>query len=1179
MAKTKLTSSNAKAFWRSRPFKHVIKCKNLSIARRKRYYDILKRKQQRKSRYVAFKRDIYVHHATKWKWPIESCNNIQKWLKFNSWTYCKKCHLLHMSKMLPNFQQVKEPKNIKNCPCTRDVYVVPRYGDIPQELRYLKENDVFVLRPFSLHQGDYKIAANGYREKNNLTRCSWSEDSVLCKIKKLGSRKDRRRCRMAYNFLMNNAYSHYSYFIHLREQMKDINVRFNIYDYKTNKGIECALWPHLYPYLHWCESYLSSDGTRSSSLKSFMIKIKSEIVDYSLNYEILQFQYDMWLWRTVSGAVQTAISFHCSPARSLETKVFSPQFFKWHHLQLIDCVRQHGFPQLFLTISPYEWTYPYPYFLSKAMEREAKGATEMAVLESLHIGHSLEQIVRGLITGKNTNRWRKHILHPLLGKNNIQNYFYRLEFQKRGTCHIHVLIWCDLSNTNVHSLRGDIHWDKEQNAFLLYDLQRSNTNSLPLRSNDTKVKKVNNVPTLKICHPQFEYANNIRGYISEISSSLKCRMDVQATDNRNMILRYVTSYVSKVHDAQLQKSTFTRNPSTYMIAYQHLKALCPNVPEMVLQMSDIKVAWSSTNTKKFVPPSRANLANNQIISNYMGRPNDETELNFISWARTHVMEHKDGCKHQKTASLVAVRFNSIYHEEFFLQDLLVFYPFRIVQDLLHVHDETLPLEIRYFASSVEKCPQRWRDRDSIIERLQLECNKDVYIERVVLYIEHLMNMYNTWRFGRLPANVENITVEFPALKGEQVVCERIFMKMVNERSEHYESNECFLDDSLLKGWQKFLLIEGKPGTGKTHLVSNLVRKCISQDMCIHVATPTGMLSSIYSNNFGGDITCDTVHSTFRIPVEENASPSFNETLSFRDVLIIDELSMIPLNMFNHIVYSVNLCHIRPLVVLVGDKMQQQPITTVNGKTITCPNAFSCENIRKLCKYFTLFTQHRIIDEEFSNIVDVIRFSKPSQRVLNDLCGDRVICCGNVIDETSLSSFYVANNDVTFLTLSKRGSSEINNIIMNHLFENHNEIASVYMESDISTPLNLYVGLRVMVTRNQNKRLGVVNGQVGVITHLRGTSIELKLVTGNFIYVYPLTVVEDGVKVTAYPIAPCYAHTICKSQGKTLPKVAIYFDSNRVPEGSGYVAITRVKRKCDLFFVTAPKVKHFIPVGN
>lgn len=113
--------------------------------------------------------------------------------------------------------------------------------------------------------------------------------------------------------------------------------------------------------------------------------MKSEILDYNLLYDLVQFQYDLWLFRIVSGAISVGISRFCSPARALENNVFSEEVWKWHHLTLLDSVRQFGFPDVFVTISPYEWTFPFLFHFGLS-------PTEIAQFDTLHIAHVLGTI-------------------------------------------------------------------------------------------------------------------------------------------------------------------------------------------------------------------------------------------------------------------------------------------------------------------------------------------------------------------------------------------------------------------------------------------------------------------------------------------------------------------------------------------------------------------------------------------------------------------------------------------------------------------------------------------------------------------------------------------------------------------------------------------------------------------
>ena len=220
------------------------------------------------------------------------------------------------------------------------------------------------------------------------------------------------------------------------------------------RGIECTLWPLWYHRTDMCETVLEGQANRASSKISFMHKVLSPVVDYSMSYDLLQFNYDRWLFKTITGAVNSSKASGCSPNRSLENKSFSRTFWQHQHLFLIDAVRQFSFLSFFITISPYEWTFPFPPFIEHIRDLYAKDVTDLPMLETLHIAHVLEQIARGYLTGGNTNRWKAHVFCNCqhLNDKNVLAYFYRFEFQQRGTLHLHMLVWVD----NISALRADL---------------------------------------------------------------------------------------------------------------------------------------------------------------------------------------------------------------------------------------------------------------------------------------------------------------------------------------------------------------------------------------------------------------------------------------------------------------------------------------------------------------------------------------------------------------------------------------------------------------------------------------------------------------------------------------------------------------------------------------------------
>ena len=89
-------------------------------------------------------------------------------------------------------------------------------------------------------------------------RVNWAATSVPEKIQCLDDRNARKRCKKAYNFLINCSESSYNSFT--EKHLEHLgNEQINLYNHVAVEGIECALWPNIYPYTRWCETVLKVD--------------------------------------------------------------------------------------------------------------------------------------------------------------------------------------------------------------------------------------------------------------------------------------------------------------------------------------------------------------------------------------------------------------------------------------------------------------------------------------------------------------------------------------------------------------------------------------------------------------------------------------------------------------------------------------------------------------------------------------------------------------------------------------------------------------------------------------------------------------------------------------------------------------------------------------------------------
>lgn len=76
----------------------------------------------------------------------------------------------------------------------------------------------------------------------------------------------------------------------------------------------------------------------------------------------------------------------------------------------------------------------------------------------------------------------------------LQQLHYRFEFQKRGTVHLHLLIWLhNLSHIQHKHIRADIPTSDQNLAYLLHKLQKSDKPSafLPLQTHESYFESQN----------------------------------------------------------------------------------------------------------------------------------------------------------------------------------------------------------------------------------------------------------------------------------------------------------------------------------------------------------------------------------------------------------------------------------------------------------------------------------------------------------------------------------------------------------------------------------------------------------------------------------------------------------------------------------------------------------------
>ena len=457
----------------------------------------------------------------------------------------------------------------------------------------------------------------GYRVHEEPFKIKWAQKEVEVKLRNFQDRLLRPRTKAGFDYLMNKSNCSYRKFIEMHRSHVREPWIFELFSHPAFHEVETALWPHLYHKNTLCESFLEGEESRNSGKVSFMRKITSAVADYATHYDLLHYHYDRWLLKTITGAINSAKKAQCLPTTSLEAKTLSHQYWANQHHYLVNAVRQFGFPSVFITISPFEWTFPFPPWFNNLRNERDKGPTKLAIPENIHIAHVLEQHIRGYLCGSNTNSWKNHLFAKKSDPSvYVSNYFYRFEFQKRGTLHTHI------RGNELHE------WGNIEEAFLVYDLQKSSRSALLLRQAPNEVLIANNETYVAFHHTQTDKGCILRAYVPAPPGSLQCFMDLQSSDGKAMMLKYLTSYVAKCHDAVKTQHLYSVDLSAYQAATSFLKNMHPLEPDMVLQLTSMKIAWSNSRTKAFTAPT-PEQTQQKAHQKYLARPDDDEQLTFL----------------------------------------------------------------------------------------------------------------------------------------------------------------------------------------------------------------------------------------------------------------------------------------------------------------------------------------------------------------------------------------------------------------------------------------------------------------------------------------------------------------------------------------------------------------------
>ena len=366
-----------------------------------------------------------------------------------------------------------------------------------------------------------------------------------------------------------------------------------------------------------------------------------------------------------------------------------------------------------------------------------------------------------------------------------------------------------------------------------------------------------------------------------------------------------------------------------------------------------------------------------------------------------------------------------------------------------------------------------------------------------------------------------------------------------------------------------LILTGGPGTGKTTTINTMIQFFESEGLSILLAAPTGRAAKRMTEATGYE--AQTIHRL----LEVNGNPEEESTGGFlrnrenpleADVIIIDEMSMVDLNLM-HALLSAVVQGTR--LILVGDVDQLPSV----GPGSVLKDIISSErfHVVTLTKIFRQAGESDIIMNAHKiNAGEPVELNKKSRDFFFVKCDEADTIIGGIIAliQRKLPQYVQAHpNEIQVMTPTRKGllGVERMNVILQkylnpadekktereingRLFREGDKVMQIKNNYQLEWEICTRFGLTV------DKGMGVFNGDMGVISEINEykETVEVEYDEGRKVK-YGFDMVDE--------LELAYAITVHKSQGSEYPAVILpllpgpklLYNRNLL-----YTAVTRAK---------------------
>ena len=384
-----------------------------------------------------------------------------------------------------------------------------------------------------------------------------------------------------------------------------------------------------------------------------------------------------------------------------------------------------------------------------------------------------------------------------------------------------------------------------------------------------------------------------------------------------------------------------------------------------------------------------------------------------------------------------------------------------------------------------------------------------------------------------------------------------------EEEEHNIKYEALQRQAITSSVSRGLMIlTGGPGTGKTTTLNAIISIFEKRGSHVLLAAPTGRAAKRMSDLTGSE--AKTIHRLLEVVYDSGGRTVFahNENNPLEcDVLVVDEMSMVDVLLFEKLLRAVRLgCKL----ILVGDSDQLPSVGAGNllGDLIasgTVPTIKLKEIFRQAQQSCIITNAHRIVSGEYPDLTrkdnDFFFFRRDDYEKAVGLIASLV--------KTRLPNAYnySPTDDIQVLTPSRKGtvgSVELNKILQQEInppAANKAEFKSfIYTFREGDKVMQTRNNYDIVWSREREQGTGIYNGDIGIIRKLNISAMTAVIDFDGRVAAYPFDMLSQ--------VELAYAITVHKSQG-------CEFEAVIMPVMGGfeklyyrnllYTAVTRAKK--------------------